>query len=128
MSVLRRHELPGDSRTGYCQWLDRAGQTVIDPDTRMLERSAVSAVAGTTLSDFSNASVVELGGVRVPQRRVRRLVRLHGLFGRPSGRQSRCRNFPRDTVDDNRLQRRFHADRPNLQWVSDITEFQTLDG
>ena len=55
-------------------------------------------------------------------------MRLHGLFGRPSGRRSRYRGSSRDTVADDRLQRRFHADRPNHKWVSDITEFRTLDG
>ena len=129
LSVLGRCQLMEVSRAGYYRWLDRVAGSVVDSDTILIERIRALHRRWYGILGFRRVHrLLELDGVGVPQRRIRRLMRLHGLFGRPGGRRSRYRGSPRETVAEDRLQRRFHADRPNHKWVSDITEFRTLEG
>ena len=72
--------------------------------------------------------MLELEGEDAPQRRIRRLMHEHGLFGRPSGRRKRYKGGSHSPVAEDKIRRRFHAERPNHKWVSDITEFKTQDG
>jgi len=69
-------------------------------------------------------------GSSCSRRRVARIMRQQGLRG-----VSRRAAHPRTTIRDQAampardlVQRDFHADRPNLLWVADITSIPTLEG
>ncbi|MCY4142658.1 MAG: IS3 family transposase [Gammaproteobacteria bacterium] len=129
VSIVRRCELLQVSRAGYYRWRRRVDQEAVDRDAFLLERIRSLHRRSHGILGFRRVHrLLERGGVRVAQRRVRRLMRKHGLFGRPSGRKSRYRSRSRAATAEDLLQRQFHADRPNHKWVSDISEFSTLDG
>lgn len=129
LSVVRRCDLLQVSRAGYYRWKSRIAREEEDRDAMLLERIRSLHRRWYGILGFRRVHrLLELAGVRVAQRRVRSLMKGHGLFGRPSGRRSRYRGSSRGSVAEDMLRRRFHADRPNHKWVSDITEFSTVDG
>ncbi len=66
-------------------------------------------------------------GLAVSRKRVARIMREHGLVGAHSRRRWR-RGRPDVAPAADRLNRDFHAERPNQRWVADITEFPTREG
>jgi putative transposase len=62
----------------------------------------------------------------VGRRRVERLMRLHRLAGVHRRRWRHGRRS--EAVWPDRVQRRFHANAPDLLWVSDITQHRTSEG
>ncbi len=63
----------------------------------------------------------------VSRRRVARIMREHGFIGAHT--RKKWRRGRRDVAPAaDRLQRVFSAERPNLRWVADITEFPTGEG
>lgn len=83
VSVLRRRELLGVSRARYYQWLTRGGKTVVGPDIRLLERIPRIHRRWFGHGFRCMHRLLERDSVRVPQRRVRHLMRLHGFSGIP---------------------------------------------
>ncbi len=129
LSVVRRYSLLQVSRAGYYRWKGRVAGEAEDRDAKLLERIRSLHRRWYGVLGFRRVHrLLEPGGVHVAQRRVRRLMKDHGLFGRPSGRRSRNRGSSRGCVAEALLSFRFHADRPKHKWVSDITEFATVDG
>ena len=66
-------------------------------------------------------------GMTVSRRRVARIMREHGFVGAHTRRRWR-RGRPDVAPAADHLQRVFTAERPNLRWVADITEFPTGEG
>lgn len=66
-------------------------------------------------------------GMTVSRRRVARIMRDQGFVGAHTRRRWR-RGRPDVAPAPDRLQRDFRAERPNLRWVADITEFPTGEG
>jgi putative transposase len=68
-------------------------------------------------------------GLRIGERRVRRLMAVAGLHARRH-RRFRATTDSRDAVHlvSNRLRRRFHGTHPNAVWAADITACWTLEG
>src|SRR5215210_1278235 len=65
--------------------------------------------------------------MRVSRRRVARIMREHGFVGAHTRKRWR-RGRPDIAPAADHLQRTFTAERPNLRWVADITEFPTGEG
>ena len=65
--------------------------------------------------------------MKVSRRRVARIMREHGFVGAHTRRKWR-RGRPDVAPATDHLQRVFTAERPNLRWVADITEFPTGEG
>ena len=66
-------------------------------------------------------------GLTVSRRRVARMMREQGFVGAHTRKKWR-RGRPDIAPAPDRLQRVFSAERPNLRWVADITEFPTGEG
>ena len=66
-------------------------------------------------------------GITVSRRRVARIMRKQGFVGAHTRKRWR-RGRPDIAPAADRLQRVFNAERPNLRWVADITEFPTGEG
>ena len=66
-------------------------------------------------------------GMTVSRRRVARIMREHGFVGAHTRKKWR-RGRPDVAPAADHLQRVFSAERPNLRWVADITEFPTGEG
>jgi len=66
-------------------------------------------------------------GIVVSRRRVARIMREQGFVGAHTRKRWR-RGRPDVAPAEDRLQRVFTAERPNLRWVADITEFPTGEG
>jgi transposase InsO family protein len=66
-------------------------------------------------------------GVRCGRKRVARLMRLAGIAG-ICHRRKRRGQVPAPAPHDDLVCRRFIADRPNMLWVTDITQHPTREG
>lgn len=67
-------------------------------------------------------------GHRVSRKRVARLMAADGLIGAHARRRWRRGRDPKMVPAPDLLQRDFTAERSDLRWVADITEFACLDG
>jgi transposase InsO family protein len=126
-------EAAGVSTSGYYDWCARraAGPTV-----RQLAEDELVALM-RDLFDESDGSygvprmykALRHAGLGVNKKKVRRLMRTHGMAGRCERR--RCRTtFPGAdgyTIPD-LIGRRFAAGAPNVAWVQDITYVATHEG
>ena len=68
------------------------------------------------------------GGDRVGRHRVARLKRQDGLVGAHARKKWRKGNDTRRVPAPDLLQRDFTAERSDLRWVADISEFRCVDG
>src|SRR5260370_15378866 len=66
-------------------------------------------------------------GVRCGRKRVARLMRPAGIAG-IGHRRRRRGHTPLPACHDDLVGRRFVGDRPNMLWVTDITEHSTSEG
>jgi len=68
-------------------------------------------------------------GIRISQKRVARLMREQGIYGRPPKRWKKTTNSSHDRgYADNLVKQDFHASGPNRLWVSDISYVRTWEG
>jgi putative transposase len=118
------------SASGFYDWRER------QPGPRAIANQALSERIGE-LHDGSDGVLGaprmhdELGfeGWSCGQNRVARLMRLLGRKGVPQKKAWRKKpsgNRPEGV--ENHLERAFHAEAPNLKWVTDITYISTMEG
>ena len=126
-------EAAGVSTSGFYDWRAReaAGPT---------ERQVAEAELVELMRDIFDASDGNYGvprmydelrraGVTVNEKRVRRLMRLHGMAGRC--RRRRCQTTfpgPDGYVIPDLIGRRFEPGAPDVAWVQDITYIATGEG
>jgi putative transposase len=68
-------------------------------------------------------------GIRCGRKRAERPMRAHGLQGVYRRRGRGCtRHDPTASPSEDRVNRRYVADRPNVVWVTDITQHRTEGG
>ena len=126
-------EAAGVSTSGFYDWSAReaAGPT----DRQVAEAELVELMRDIFESSDGNYGVPRMhdelrrAGLRVNEKRVRRLMRLHGMAGRC--RRRRCQTTfpgPDGYVIPDLLGRRFDPGAPNLAWVQDITYIPTGEG
>ena len=126
-------EAAGVSTSGFYDWRTRqaAGPT---------ERQVAEAELVELMGDIFDASDGNYGvprmhvelrraGLKINEKRVRRLMRRHGMAGRC--RRRRCQTTfpgPDGYVIPDRVGRCFEPGAPNRAWVQDITYVPTLEG
>ena len=119
-------EAAGVSTSGFYDWHAReaAGPT----ERQVAEAELVELIREIFDASNSNYGVPRMrrelrrGGVSVNEKRVRRLMRLHGMTGRC--RRRRCQTTfpgPDGYVIPDLIGRRFEPGAPNVAWVQDIT-------
>jgi transposase InsO family protein len=119
----------GVSRSGFYDWRSRG------PSARQsADRALMTMITEIhTMSRYSYGAPrvhaeLRLGlGVRCGRKRVARLMRLAGLAG-ICHRRKRRGDRPTSAAHEDLVCRRFVADRPNMLWVTDITQHPTRDG
>jgi putative transposase len=120
----------GMSTSGF---YDRQGREASGPTERQVAESEVVALM-REIFDASDGIYgvprmhreLRRAGCEVNEKRVRRLMRLHGIAGRC--RRRRCRTtFPAPTaMSSDLVGRRFEPGPPNAAWVQDITSNRVL--
>jgi putative transposase len=130
--VKRMCALVGVPRSSFYAWA--AG-----PSMAARSRQAADAELATVIEQVWRGSRCTYGWPRVwgqltrrramtvSRRRVARIMREHGFVGAHTRRRWR-RGRPDVAPAADHLQRVFTAERPNLRWVADITEFPTGEG
>ena len=118
------------SRAGYYAWRARPESPRGPADRTLLTH--IRAVQRASRGTYGRRRVhVELRtqGESCSQNRVARLMRRHGLAGRPRRRFCRTTDAQHaQPVAPNRLSRHFTVAAPNRVWVSDITYLPTGEG
>lgn len=119
------------SKSGYYHWKDRK------PSARSIETKDITRdikmVYGESRGRYGSPKItdeLQERGWRVSRPRVARIMRSEGL------KSVVCKKFRGTTTDSNHrfpvaenlLQRDFHASRPGIKWVSDITYIPTDQG
>jgi putative transposase len=131
--VTAAWEAAGVSTSGFYDWRQReaAGPT---------EREVAEAELVELIRDIFDASDGNYGvprmhrelrraGLGINEKRVRRLMRLHGMAGRY--RRRRCHTTfpgPDGYLIPDLIGRRFEPGAPDLAWVQDITYIPTAEG
>lgn len=129
----------GVSRSGFYEWKQRRGTpSRRDRDDVLLgellgeawEKSRCSYGLPRLVPDVCDRLVADGSGLRLGNRRARRLMARHGIAGQSRRRwQHGCtRRNPKARPAPDLLERDFTAEGPNLTWVSDITQIDTLAG
>jgi len=117
------------SRSGYYDWLERAPSAREVADTKLI--TTITQIHAMSRYSYGAPRVhaeLRLGlGVRCGRKRVARLMRTAGIAGISHCRKRRG-DKPLPACHDDLVERRFVADRPNMLWVTDITEHPTSEG
>jgi putative transposase len=119
----------GVSRSGYYDWRTRGPSARQVADAQLM----VTITDIHTMSRYSYGAPrvhaeLRLGlGMRCGRKRVARLMRAAGIAG-ISHRRKRRGGTPAPAPHDDLVRRRFVADRPNMLWVTDITQHPTREG
>jgi putative transposase len=124
----------GISRSAFYAWRERKA----DPSARaradavLVERikQIHAATDGTYGSPRIHQELVQGEGIRVGEKRVARLMRLHGIQGifRRRRRAGCTLRDPLAEPSEDLVMRNFNVDRPDRLWVGDITEHPTDEG
>ena len=118
------------SESGYYAWRKRQPSRRPVSDQQLTERiEQVYHASRRTYGSPRVQAELREQGVRCSRKRIARLMRERGL----SARRKRHRTGTTDShhampVAPNRLNREFHAERPNEKWVTDITGIWTSQG
>ena len=128
--VVRLCEVLEVSRSGYYAWRQRprSGRERENEQLADLIRE-VHRVSAETYGSPRVYRELRAHKVRCSEKRVARLMRLHGLRGRQTRRyRSTTKRNRAHRVAPNLLQRDFAAERLNQKWVADITYISTGEG
>lgn len=123
-------QMLGISRSGYYAWRERQKKpedvilkALIAHIHRIYQKSRRTYGSPRVCADL------RASGIKCNHKRVARLMRLEGLFGRRTRRKVRTtdskHNYP---IAQNLLNRQFHAEAPDTKWVADITYIPTHEG
>ena len=117
------------STSGYYEWRDRGPSARDLADAHLINAlREVHAGSRHTYGVRRCHAELRLGQLQLcmAHKRVARLMRIGGLAG---VHRRRWRHFePSTAVWEDRVQRRFAADRPNKLWFADITQHRTGEG
>ena len=116
------------SRSGFYAWTKRAPSARAVADVGLLD--VITEIHDRSRGTYGSPRVhgqLARRGIHVGRKRVARLMREHRLVGAHNRKKWR-RGRPDVAPASDRLNRQFHADRPNQKWVADICEFPTGEG
>jgi len=121
----------GISRSGYYAWCGRqesararANQTLVE-QIREAHAASRQAYGAPRIQEALHQQ-----GLRCARKRVARLMRLHGIVGRPfrHRRPQTTQRDPSASPAPNRLNREFQASAANQKWAGDVTYIPTAEG
>jgi len=119
----------GVSRSSYYAWRNREPSARQRADAELLvEVRQVHQASRCTYGSPRVWGQLRRAGHRVGRKRVARLMAADGLVGAHSRRKWRRGRDPKMVPAPDLLQRDFTAERSDLRWVADITEFACIDG
>ena len=118
------------SRSGYYAWSHSSDASEADADATLLLH--IKAIHTRSRGAYGSPRVfheLRRQGLQIGKKRVERLMRENGLFGRTRRRflNTTIREDKRPAAPD-LLQRNFTADRPNQKWVTDLTSMWCDEG
>ena len=119
----------GVSRSGYYAWRSRPLSARATADAELLE--VVREIHHNSRGTYGAPRIrgqLRRKGHRVSRHRVARLMRVDGLVGAHGRRKWRRGRHPAMVPAADLLQRDFTAERSDLRWVADISEFACCDG
>lgn len=122
--------LLGIARSGYYQWLLKQQRESVDTD--LLIAKHIKNCQDHTRYTYGYRRVqiwlLRETGLIINHKTVLRIMNKYSLCSRVH-RGRRYNGFAQATYRyENKLQRKFSAVRPNLKWVTDITQFRTING
>lgn len=119
----------GVSRSGYYAWRSRPLSARAVADAELLE--VIREIHHNSRGTYGAPRIrgqLRRKGHRVSRHRVARLMRVDGLVGAHGRRKWRRGRHPAMVPAADLLQRDFTAERSDLRWVADISEFACCDG
>ena len=119
----------GVSRSGFYAWRSRPLSARAAADAELTE--AIREIHQNSRGTYGAPRIrgqLRRKGHRVSRHRVARLMRLDGLVGAHGRRKWRRGRHPAMVPAADLLQRDFTAERSDLRWVADISEFACCDG
>jgi transposase InsO family protein len=117
------------SRSGYYAWRSRGPSKRAVADGVLLD--AIREIHQKSRGTYGAPRVrgqLRRSGHRVSRHRVARLMRAEGLVGAHGRRKWRKGRHPAQVPAPDLLKRDFTAERSDLRWVADISEFGCCDG
>lgn len=122
--------LLGVSRSGYYQWLIKQQQESVDRD--LLIAKHIKRCQDLTRYTYGYRRVqiwlLRETGFNINHKTVLRIMNKYSLCSKVH-RGRRYNGFAQATYRyENKLQRKFSSTPPNLKWVTDITQFRTING
>jgi putative transposase len=118
------------SRSGYYAWRGRPPSARKMADQQLLEQ--IKAVHKQSRGRYGSPRIYEALlqlEIRCSRKRVARLMRQHGIWGKRPRRRRRTTDSAHSLpVAPNRLQQDFSATAPNQKWCADITYIATGEG
>ena len=119
----------GVSRSGFYAWRSRGPSPREQSDADLLARIVeIHTASRATYGAPRVWGQLRRAGICVGRKRVARLMADHGLVGAHARRRWRKGRHPAMVPAPDLLERDFNADRSDLRWVADITEFGCVDG
>ena len=119
----------GVARSSYYAWRSRPPSTRATANAELLvEIREIHEASRCTYGAPRVRGQLRHRGIRVSRHRVARLMAHHGLVGVHGRKKWRKGRHPRMVPAPDLLQRDFSAERSDLRWVADITEFACEDG
>ena len=128
--VRRMCSVLGVSSSGYYAWQSRPVSPQVQANQKLMpEIRAIHSRSRKTYGSPRVHAELKEGGFRVGKNRVARLMRAEHLRGQRKTKQPRTTDSQHShPVAPNRLNRDFHATRPNEKWLADITYIPTAEG
>jgi len=128
--VRRQCQALGVSRSGYYAWQARQKRPEDERLRALLEH--IRRIHHTSRRTYGSPRIcaeLRAMGMECNHKRVARLMRLEGLYGRRKRHKVRTTDSQHPyPVAPNLLNREFEADAPNEKWVADITYIPTREG
>ena len=129
-AVASQCQALGVSRSGYYAWQVRQKNPKDDGLHALIEHiRCIHSKSRRTYGSPRVCAELRANGIVCNHKRVERLMRQQGLFGRLRRHKVTTtdskHNYP---IAPNRLNREFEAEEPNIKWVGDITYIPTQEG
>jgi transposase InsO family protein len=118
------------SKAGYYAWRGRDRSEQRKRDAKLVQK--IQQIHRSSRQSYGEPRIhfeLKLSGMRISHKRVAHLMRLHAIKGKKRNRSKASSRFPGTMpAAANVLNRAFKPARANYAWVSDITQFPTVEG
>lgn len=128
--ILGLCRILGVSRSGYYKWLINQQRGPVDNDLLIAEHIKVCQQETRYTYGYRRIQIWLLRetGLIINHKAVLRIMNKYSLCSKVH-RGRRYNGFAQATYRyENKLQRKFSSAKPNVTWVTDITQFRTLNG